>query len=296
MSRLAFAVIVALLLASPSAFAEDPEYIRKFSGHLAQCQPSCYDNEPSVKWDASDYKRVCGYKDWHFESIKPRGSGWTPLASSGIPAVDPTVTPCKPPKDSGGKWKGVVKQVKSAFRSIGGDLKNLRFVVQGSWQHDRDKNLDPRKWLTVRIYAANWELKPNECGSHGETVCEASGSKGARGFNYMRFRLDEAKKYQKSNKEACLISSFAAVATARGVKKFRAGRIAKKKWSPGLTYKTRFDGELSEEELFARVDEVEKEALALHAKCGGESPLVTAPTGGSSPNPEFDAVPNPEHE
>lgn len=294
MSRLAFA-IVALLLASPSAFAEDPEYIRKFSGHLGQCKPSCYENEHAAKWDASDYKHVCGYKEWNFQSVKPRGSGWTPLASSGIPSANPTKTPCKPPKNSGGKWKGVIKQVKSAFGPIGRDLKNLHYVVQGNWKHDRDGNLDPRKSVTVRIYASNWELKPNECGSHGtETVCEASGSQGARAFNYMRFRLDEAKKHQKSDKEACLISSFAAVATARGVKKFRAGRIKKKTWSPGLTYKTRFDGELGEEELFAKVDEVEKEALALHVKCGGESPLITAPENG--PNPEFDTVPNPEYE
>ncbi|HKE16997.1 MAG TPA: hypothetical protein VKB80_19120 [Kofleriaceae bacterium] len=296
MTRLALATAVAaLLLASSSARADDPEYIEKFASKLGNCQPSCYENEHSVKWDQSDYKRVCGYKEWHFESVKPRGSGWTPLASSGIPAVDPTETGCKAPPDSGGKWKSLVGQVKRAFKPLNVDLKNVRFAVQGSWNHDRDDHGDPRKWIAVRIYASNWGLKPNECGTHGtETVCEASGSKGARGFNYARFRLDEARKNQKANRETCLISSFAAAATARGLKKFRAGRIKKNNWTPGLTYKTRFDGELSEKELFAQVDEIETEAVALHKKCGGASPLVTAAESGHKP--EFDAVPDPEFE
>ncbi len=296
MIRLACASALAVLLVSSAALAEDPKYISEYAGQLGNCRPSCYDNESSVKWDESDYKKVCGYKEWHFESIKPRGSGWTPLASSGIPAVNPTETACKPPKDSGGKWKSVVKKVKKVFKPIGGDLKNVRYVVQGTWNHDRDDHGDPRKWIGVRIYASNWDLKPNECGTHGvETVCEASGSKGARGFNVARFRLDEAKKYQKSNKEACRISSFAAVATARGLKKFRAGRIKKNNWAPGLTYKTRFDGKLSEKELFEMVDEIEEEGLAVHKKCGGASPLLTAPEG-QGQTPEFDAVPNPEYE
>jgi hypothetical protein len=297
MTRLALATAVAALLASSVARADDPEpeYIRKFSGKLGNCQPSCYDNEASVKWDASDYKRVCGYKEWNFESVKPRGSGWTPLASSGIPSADPTEASCKAPRDSGGRWKGLIKQVKRAFKPLNVDLKNPRFVVEGSWMHDRDDHGDPRKWIKVRIYASNWGLKPNECGSHGtETVCEASGSQAARGFNYARFRLDEARKSQKSNKEACLISSFAAAATARGLQKFRAGRIKHDNWTQGLTYKTRFDGELSEKELFDKVDEIEEGAVALHKKCGGASPLVTAVENGEKP--EFYAVPDPAME
>jgi hypothetical protein len=294
MIRPALAIVTPLLMCS-SAFADDPKYIKEYSLNLSNCRPSCYDNEPAVKAKASDYKRVCAYKDWTFQSVKPRGSGWTPLESGGIPAVDPTLTSCKFPKDSGGKWKKHVAQAKRAFKQFGGDLEKLRFVVQGGWKHDRDDNLDPIKWIKVRIYAANWDLKPNECGSHGtETVCEASGSQGARAFNYIRYRIDEAKKYKKSNPEACRTSSFAAVATARGVRKFRAGRIENDTWAPGLTYKTRYDGMLKEKELFAMVDEYEEEALALHEKCGGKAELVTEVEEG--PSPEFDVVPDPSKE
>jgi hypothetical protein len=84
------------------------------------------------------------------------------------------------------------------------------------------------------------------------------------------------------------------VATARGMKKFRAGRIENDSWTPGLTYKTRYDGTLDEKELFAMVDKYEEEALALHAKCGGEAELVTEPEEG--PSPEFDIVPDPSKE
>ena len=85
------------------------------------------------------------------------------------------------------------------------------------------------------------------------------------------------------------------MATARGLVKFRAGRIKKNNWAPGLTYKTRFDGKLSEKELFEKVNEIEEEGLAVHKKCGGASPLITAPEG-QGQTPEFDAVPNPEYE
>ncbi len=62
MMRLACATAFAVLLAPSTVLAEDPEYIREYSGQLGNCRPSCYDNESSVKWDASDYKKVCGYR------------------------------------------------------------------------------------------------------------------------------------------------------------------------------------------------------------------------------------------
>jgi hypothetical protein len=287
-------LLIALALLVPAtAGAEEPEYIEEFQGNLVNCRPSCYDNEPGARWDASDYKRVCGYKDWSFTSMRV-GGRWTPLESRGIPAVDPSQTSCKLPGSSGGKWKSLVKQAARAFKPLAGDLAKLRYVVRGGWAHSRDAYGKPVRTLTVRIYSSNWGLKPNECGAHGNTVCEPSGSKTAKAINYVRYRLDEAKKYADSNEEACRVSSFAAVATARGVRKFRDHLKRKKTWAEGLTYKTRYDGSLSEKAVFKRIDAYEKEALALHKRCGGASPLVTAVRDTiTRTEPEFAVVPNP---
>lgn len=290
--RTLFAVLA--LVPAVETLADDrPEHVKKFMGDASNCRPSCYDGEDPVPWGDTPFKRVCGYKDWNFQQTQIRGK-WTPLESRGIPAVEATVTACKFPKDGG----GIAKQARAAFASIKGDLKDLAFVPQGTWTTERNGNLDPVRWQTVRIYASNWEQKPSECGGPaGRVVCEASGSKGAKAFNYIRYRLDEAKQWEKKEPEACQISTFFAVATARGVKKFREGRIAKKQWTPGLLYKTRYEGELDEKALFAKVDEYEKEALALHKKCGGTVPLVThVKSSLMYTEPEFEMVPNPDEE
>jgi len=291
--RLFLFCLLGLLASNAPAFADDePPYIKEFGADRSSCRPSCYQNEPAVPWDASSIKRVCGYKDWNFQQTQV-GRSWTALESRGIPAVEPTVTSCKLPGDAG----GVAKSARAAFQPFKDDLKDLRFVVQGGWHAgERDANLHPVRWITVRVFASNWGEKPNECGAHGDVACEASGSKSARAINYVHYRLDEAKQLQSTDEKGCRTSSFFAVATARGLVKFRDARMKKKQWATGVKYKTRFDGELDEKTLFAKVATMEKEALALHKACGGASPLVTESHAPYTTPPEFEMVPDPANE
>ena len=287
---LSFSLVMAI---ATVASADPPAYIKKFMENASSCSPSCYKREPAVPWGDQPFKRVCGYKDWNFQQTKI-GGRWSAIESRGIPAVDPTVTACKAPKDGG----GIAKQARAAFAPLKGDLENLRFTPQGGWHDERDANLNPVRWQTVRIYASNWEQKPNECGTNSSrTACEASGSKTAASINVIRYRLDEAKKLADSDPEGCKTASFYAVAVSRGLRKFRDHAIAKKRWTTGVQYKTRYDGELDEKALFGKVDDYEKAALAVHKQCGGASPLVTEiPNDMYSTEPEFSVVPNPGEE
>jgi hypothetical protein len=289
-----FAVTPALALG-----ADDPQATAwELGGNFTQCKPSCYPNEHAVPRAGQELKRGCGFKYWSVQQKDLGGGRYGRLEMRGIPAGDPEPVECKAmPPTSGGKWAATSQEMRGLFKQYQGDLKDLRFVVHQDWTAERDAQLNRQRWTQIRVYASNWAFNPNECGAYGNISCEAAGSKTARALNYVRYRLDEAKGFEKDNAEACRISSFEAVATARGLVKFRAARRAKNQWSAGVTYKTRYDGSLTEDELFKKVAAYEKEAEALHVKCGGVSPLVTAVTNDPMRSePEFHMLPNPDEE
>jgi hypothetical protein len=88
--------------------------------------------------------------------------------------------------------------------------------------------------------------------------------------NIARFRIDEAKKASAAgNKDVCREAAKVAVAISQGLPKFRKELVAKDGWATGYTYETRFDGTLSEEQLFARLAEYGEEAKGLFKTCGG---------------------------
>jgi hypothetical protein len=286
MRQLLFYLVI-VSITSPSFADDDPAYFDDYVP--GACKPSCYAPEDSVRIDLDHPKRVCGYKDWGFQQTQI-GGRWTTLASRGVPAGDPTVSSCKLPGDAG----AVAGAARAAFAPYKDDLKDLHFVVQGGWHLERDDHLDPVRFITVRVFASNWGLVNDQCGGHGEVSCEATGSKTALAINYIHYRLDEAKKLAPSDKASCRAASFFAVATARGLRRFRDHRIATKKWATGVSYKTRYDGVVDEKTLFAKAAQYEAEALALHKQCGGASPLVTEVKEVNKHRAsEFEVLPNP---
>jgi hypothetical protein len=273
---------------------EVPKYVHELQGQLGQCKPSCYKKESAKPFDVKDLKKVCGWIDYGFESRQLKNGAWTPLQWLGESVAQPEVIkPCKLPADTGGKWAPFVNQAK---HSMNPDDKSTRFVVQGDWTYSRDDTGTPTRRVSFRVYAPDYNMRPNECGGFDKVVCEASGSKTALAINYIHARVDEGKKLAADgNNKMCMVATFTAVATARGIKKFRDAKIKSKGWSTGLTYQTRQDGSIAEKELFAKIDQIEHEAEELHHKCGGASPLVTEvphKTGHSAP--EFYVVPYPE--
>jgi hypothetical protein len=108
-----------------------------------------------------------------------------------------------------------------------------------------------------------------ECGMPN-LLCEPLGSKTARAINIVHFRVEEAKTAQSAGKKVvCQDAARAAVATASGLNKFRDQQKAQHNWGTKYPYKTRYDGTLDEQALFAKVDEYKKAAEGLFKSCGG---------------------------
>jgi hypothetical protein len=114
-----------------------------------------------------------------------------------------------------------------------------------------------------------------ECG-RPNLLCEPLGSKTARAINIIHFRVEEAKTAQAAGKKpVCQEAARVAVATATGVNKFRDQQKAAHNWATSYPYKTRYDGTLNEQQVFAKVDEYKKTAEALFKSCGGTKLTAT---------------------
>ena len=117
----------------------------------------------------------------------------------------------------------------------------------------------------------------DETDCEGNTVvCEMSGSKIARGFNLLRFRLDLAKTAMRAKrKDSCQVEAQAAVALSIGLPKFRQKLKDAAEWEPGRSYQTRWDGTLAEEPAFAKIAAMGAEARKLFTDCGGKTMKTT---------------------
>ena len=100
---------------------------------------------------------------------------------------------------------------------------------------------------------------------------EACGSATARAANVIHFRLDASLEGQKrADKRVCIKAAHSAFALAKGIALFRDDQVQKHKWTKGVTYHTRYDGDLAEEALFALMADEGKRAEILYGKCGGD--------------------------
>ena len=112
-------------------------------------------------------------------------------------------------------------------------------------------------------------------------VCEASGSKSAKAINMMHWHMALARDALTRRKfEVCGEWASFVFGWNRGLLKFRETQKSEKKWIDGFTYKTRWDGNLSEEALFAKAALFADEAKDLAYQCGRPEPKVT--TAGSN--------------
>jgi len=117
------------------------------------------------------------------------------------------------------------------------------------------------------------------CGGRGGVACEAGGNAAAHGINVVHYRLAEARQLQAAGKVAeCQRASLEAIAVARGMPRWRQyATLNVNQWKAYPRYRTRFDGLLDEEALFAAVTALGSEAQTLHAACGGaDNPKTTA--------------------
>jgi hypothetical protein len=105
------------------------------------------------------------------------------------------------------------------------------------------------------------------------------GSRQRRGASdqVVHYRLAEAKRLQAVGKtEQCQQAALEAVAVARGLPRWRQyKKLNVDEWNDKLLYKTRFDGVIDEDALFAIVTTLGSEAEAIYTACGGAAPATT---------------------
>jgi hypothetical protein len=244
-----------------------------------RCLPSCYHTEQPYNGDVSKAQKTYQGCVHSFEYLcQPQLVGhW---GDSGIYAAwnfglvtDPEPMPaCKfPTAPSPGKWKKQLAFVLQQDPPKDGDVTFI--PADASWQ-DSMRALDGSifRCAVVDKYVRDVTLQRNRCSAASDkVVCEASGSRSARAINVAHFRLDEAKQLQSAgNTAGCQQAAKEALAVARGVTDWRRWTKKQGDWEDLLVYRTRYDGPLTEDALFAKIDDYTKQALAEYHACGGK--------------------------
>jgi hypothetical protein len=238
-----------------------------------RCLPSCYPTEPP---DARDGKKLAGNVEIeHSVCENPNGDVGAPV---------------------------VADEFVKALRAIPYRARFPRPHKKGSWQEAIESALEPRlrkgdamvviglardivdpltkeklHCATVAHYERAIRHPVDRCGGVGDLACEAGGSPTARAINVVHYRLAEAKRLLAANNQAdCQKAALEAVAVARGLPRWRQyAKLNVHKWTDNLTYRTRFDGLLDEDSLFAAVAKLGDDAQGVYASCGGGNAVTT---------------------
>jgi hypothetical protein len=152
------------------------------------------------------------------------------------------------------------------------------FVVSGAWREITHPLTKERLRCALVSHYARGLRKLDGCGAGRDDVaCEATGDAAARGINVVHYRLAEARQLQTAGKTGqCQQAALEAIAVARGLPRWRQyAKLNVQRWADHLAYRTRFDGTLDEDGLFAAAASLGNAAEAVHAACGGSA---SAPT------------------
>lgn len=158
-------------------------------------------------------------------------------------------------------------------------LKIQKLVVTSNWRDvTHPLTHEKLRCVTASQFTRSLRHPLDACGGDGAVACEASGNAAARGINVVHFRLAEAKTLQAANKQDdCQKAAIEALAVARGMPRWRQyAKLNVGKWVDHAGYRTRFDGILDEDTLFATTATLGSEAEQVYAACGGSAPATKA--------------------
>jgi hypothetical protein len=242
-----------------------------------------YEEEKIPTHETKPTSVACGYRQYVIrqERIGAKWGAakiaWGFLGSGETKKIDP----CTFPKTKG-KLKAVATTGTKLLKESSGDTAKMSpgdkvVVVADDWDIERHKISGAviGRVIGFRHYSKSFSVKMNNCLSPDDkVVCEASGSKTVKALNIIHYRLEQARKLkQAGDKRLCSIAAWGAAKTSRWIKKFKEEQQKDDHWAQGLTYKTRWDGSLTEEQAFALVDKSDRDAEALFTACGGPSPM-----------------------
>lgn len=247
------------------------------------CTPSCYPPEPP---DPRAGTKVAGTVEIHHHVCQRVLAGdqsgpW--LITHELDAKKLPARPFRrrfPKAHKKGSWQAEIATALVEAR-VGKAPRGEVFAVLGgavrATMHPVTR--EPMRCVTVAQYTTMPRATLDACGMRGKATCEAVGNPAARGINLARFRLAEAAIFRDARKdEQCRTAALDALATARGLPRWRQyAKLNVGQWTEGLAYKTRYDGVLDEDTLFALAPVLAADAQRMLAECGMVGTPPTTP-------------------
>lgn len=249
---------------------------KKPDERVKRCLPSCYDGEPADP--RANKKIVRSAEIQHIvctRAAQINAGPYVILDELGGSKLAVRAARGRFPKQhEKGSWQhGVEAEVITALKPelSPGDVVR----VTGTWKkrvHPMTK--ERLRCVPVSHYVKSFKRSLDACGSRGQTTCEAIGDSATHGINVVRYRLAEARRLQASGDGAgCQQASLEAIAVARGMPRWRQyASLNTDRWKSWPRYRTRFDGTLDEDSLFALAIALGSDAQDVHAACGGTDP------------------------
>jgi hypothetical protein len=243
-----------------------------------RCLPSCYDGEPA---DPRANKKVSrSVEIQHVACTRAAQANAGPfviLDELGGPKLAVRAARRFPKRSKKASWQyGVEAEVMTALKP---DLSPGDVVrVTSPWKtRTHPVTKEKLRCVAVSHFVKAIKRPLDVCGSQGTTACEASGDSSTHGINVVRYRLTEAKRLKAAGDSAgCQKAALEAVAVARGMPRWRQyASLNTDRWKSWPRYRTRFDGTLDEDSLFALAIALGSDAQDVHVECGGTDAKTT---------------------
>ena len=236
-----------------------------------RCLPSCYTTEPPDP--RAGNKKVVGAVEIEHVVCK-RSDDTLVLADEAGKLRARTFTKRIPAAHKKGSWQEAI-EVALREKLPRGDA----VVVTGGWRNVKQPLTKETLRCVMVAHYTRLHRALDACAGIGETACEASGNPAARAINVVHYRLAEAKRLQAAGKTGdCQQAALEAIAVARGLPRWRQyAKLNVAKWKDGVLYRTRFDGMLDEDGLFATTATLGSEAETVYGACGGPASAPTTP-------------------
>ncbi|MBV8761177.1 MAG: hypothetical protein JO257_28025 [Deltaproteobacteria bacterium] len=233
--------------------------------HEPRCKPSCYVPEAADPRSSAAKKVKGPVEIQHLVCQRPEGGPFMV-----IDVLDPKLA-VKPARRFGkAHKKGWQADVEAAF-------KPELFVITGNWREVVQPLTKERLRCANASQFAVLKKPLDACGGTGDTLCEATGNAAAHGLDVIHYRLFEARTLQSSgDTDGCQKAALEAVAVARGMPRWRQyAKLNVGQWRENARYRTRFDGVLDEDTVFANAQSLGMDAEAVFATCGGAAGAPT---------------------
>jgi hypothetical protein len=237
--------------------------------HAKRCKPGCYEPAPA---DLRSGKKLTGAVEIQRLACKT-GDSYV-LVDGLAPELVAKPVRGRFPKPHKTGWQAPIEQAQLVPKLAKGDA----LVVTGKKLRDyRDMTTHETRTCVVVSEFTHLRKPLDKCG--GDNFgCEATGNNAAHGLDIIHFRLAEARELQAANKpEQCQAAALEAIAVSRGMPRWRQyAKLNTRSWHDVAAYRTRFDGILDEDTLFATAASLGSDAETVFSACGGVSPKTVA--------------------